>query len=187
VIAVSSDCRKVVSGSLKDRTLRVWNIEDARQVAKTTLPFGVLALDLKRSLLAVGDRGGNVLFFYVRQITGAPVVTPVRLWNFGRWSLYHTEGGAYERRQVQPSMWSEELTVFCDWCGKRSVPPSTVVDAIRGIAKDAKLKPGDSPCLKLPDQAWDDPRLLSTCSLCREPLKYNPFVVDNKGIHADAN
>lgn len=111
VIAVSSDCRKVVSGSLKDRTLRVWDIEGARPVAMTTLPFGVLALDLKRSLLAVGDRGGNVLFSYVRQLTGTPVVTPVRLWNFGMWSLMW----AGERRLLQASAWVDELTVFCDW------------------------------------------------------------------------
>ncbi|MEK6324293.1 MAG: hypothetical protein AABN33_21855 [Acidobacteriota bacterium] len=183
VIAVSSDCRKVVSGSLKDRTLRVWDLEGARRIAMTKLPFGVMALDLKRSLLAVGDHSGNVLFFYVRQLTGTPVVTPVRLWNFGMWSLYLPAGAtAHERRQIHPSNWSDELTVFCDWCGKRCVPPVSVLDAIRGIAKNSKLEPGESPCLKLPDEAWDEPRLLSTCSLCHEQLKYNPFVVDNQGF-----
>lgn len=188
VIVVSSDCRTVVSGSLSDRTLRVWDIEGARRIAMTALPFGVLALDMKRSLLAVGDRGGNVLFFYVPQLTGTPVVTPVRLWNFGMWSLYTpSDGTAHERRQTQPSAWSDELTIFCDWCGKRSVPPSSVLDAIRGIAKNSKFEPGDSPCLKLSDEAWDEPRLRSHCSLCHEPLKYNPFVVDNRVSRFFAN
>ncbi|MFY9573960.1 MAG: hypothetical protein WAV20_21390 [Blastocatellia bacterium] len=178
VIAVSSDCRKVASGSLTDRSIGVWDVESSQCITKAELPFGVIALDLKRSLLAVGDRGGNVLFSYVRQLTGTPVVTPVRLWKFGQWSLYRpTEDGPYERRQVQPGVWSDELTVFCDWCGERPVPPSSVLEAIRGIAKDARLEPGDSPCLKLPDEAWNEPRLLSHCSVCHESLKYNPFVV----------
>lgn len=174
LIAASSDCRSVVSGSLEDRTLRVWDISGTRRVAITTLPFGPLALDLKRSLLAIGDRGGNVFFLYARQLTGTSVVTPVRLWNFGVC--------AFDRRPIHPSAWAGELTVFCDWCGERSVPPSPVLDAISGIAKNSKLGPGDSPCLKLPDEAWHEPRLLSICSLCHEPLKYNPFVVDSRGI-----
>ncbi|MEK6284535.1 MAG: hypothetical protein AABO57_02230 [Acidobacteriota bacterium] len=58
--------------------------------------------------------------------------------------------------------------------------PSLVLDEISGIATISNLGPGDSPCMKMPDDAWDEPRLLSCCSLCREPLKYNPFVVDNR-------
>ena len=45
----------------------------------------------------------------------------------------------------------------------------------------ANLSPDQSPCLELPDKAWDEPRLLSECPLCRKPLRFNPFIVDNRG------
>lgn len=47
--------------------------------------------------------------------------------------------------------------------------------------RSSRIGPDDSPCLKLPDEAWDEPRLLSECPKCQKPLKFNPFVVDNKG------
>ncbi len=33
--------------------------------------------------------------------------------------------------------------------------------------------------LELPSAAWDESQLLSECPLCRQPLKFNPFIVDN--------
>ena len=36
-------------------------------------------------------------------------------------------------------------------------------------------------CSKLSKEAWDEPRLLSECPKCHKPLKFNPFIVDNKG------
>ncbi|MCR4321229.1 MAG: hypothetical protein NUV74_12950 [Candidatus Brocadiaceae bacterium] len=56
-----------------------------------------------------------------------------------------------------------------------------ILETIAGITRDARLSPKDSPCLKLPKDAWNDPRLLSQCPHCHQPLKFNPFVVDNRG------
>ena len=55
-----------------------------------------------------------------------------------------------------------------------------ILDTIAGITRDARLSPDDSPCLKLPREDWDDPCLLSACPHCHQPLKFNPFVVDNR-------
>lgn len=55
---------------------------------------------------------------------------------------------------------------------------------INGITRNANLTDNQSPCLDLPAEAWDEPQLLSACPLCRQPLKFNPFVVDNRGRSA---
>jgi hypothetical protein len=34
--------------------------------------------------------------------------------------------------------------------------------------------------LELPDEAWEEPKLLSECPKCGGKLKFNPFIVDNK-------
>jgi DNA-binding NarL/FixJ family response regulator len=51
-----------------------------------------------------------------------------------------------------------------------------LVSAIESLS--SPLAPGQSPCLDLPDAAFADPRLLSTCPHCAQALKFNPFFVD---------
>ena len=45
----------------------------------------------------------------------------------------------------------------------------------QSITKNAELKHEDSPCLSLPNDAWEAPGLLSTCPDCGEDLKFNTF------------
>jgi hypothetical protein len=47
---------------------------------------------------------------------------------------------------------------------------------IEGITKKAGLRPEQSPCLELPDEAWEEPGLLGFCPECGEELKFNPFI-----------
>jgi hypothetical protein len=54
------------------------------------------------------------------------------------------------------------------------------VNRIAAITRNAGLAPADSPCGKLPAEAWAEPHLRGECPLCHEPLKFNPFVVDNR-------
>lgn len=67
------------------------------------------------------------------------------------------------------------------WCGQRLPVSRKILDVIREISRNANLSPDQSPCLELPDEAWGEPRLLSECPLCHKPLKFNPFIVDNRG------
>jgi len=55
-----------------------------------------------------------------------------------------------------------------------------ILEVIRSINREAGLRPDQSPCLELPDEAWEEPRLLSECPLCHKPLRFNPFIVDNR-------
>jgi hypothetical protein len=44
-----------------------------------------------------------------------------------------------------------------------------LLDVINGITRNANLTDNQSPCLDLPVEVWDEPRLLSACPLCRQP------------------
>ncbi|MBU2650977.1 MAG: hypothetical protein KKA81_08580 [Bacteroidetes bacterium] len=44
------------------------------------------------------------------------------------------------------------------------------------IKKKYLLVPDQSPCLELPDEAWEHPGLLLECPKCKEKLKFNPFI-----------
>lgn len=64
----------------------------------------------------------------------------------------------------------------CPLCGHRFPPPQKVLDTIDEIKRKAGLTPDQSPCLELPDEAWEHPGLLSECPKCKEKLKFNPFI-----------
>ena len=44
-----------------------------------------------------------------------------------------------------------------------------ILDTIAGIARDARLAPAEPPCLELPAEAFNNPRLVSEC-----PHGHNP-------------
>lgn len=79
-------------------------------------------------------------------------------------------------------IWDFELQQYlrpsadCPLCGHRFAPPASVLTVIEEITKKAGLKPGQSPCLELSDEAWEDPGLLGNCPKCEEALKFNPFI-----------
>lgn len=65
-------------------------------------------------------------------------------------------------------------------CGQRHEVADKLLDVIKEINIKAGISPDQSPCASLPPEAWEDPRLLSECPHCHKPLRFNPFVVDNK-------
>jgi hypothetical protein len=61
-------------------------------------------------------------------------------------------------------------------CGHRFEPPIKVLKTIEKITKEAGLRTEQSPCLELPNEAWEDPGLIGNCPKCGEGLKFNPFI-----------
>ena len=55
--------------------------------------------------------------------------------------------------------WEGDLKSSCSWCGRRFTVRKGVLDVIHGITRNANLTPDKSPCLELPVEAWDKPRL----------------------------
>jgi hypothetical protein len=90
----------------------------------------------------------------------------VRLWPWGN--------------KDHPGHWDLAITISCLWCGQRFPVREHILETIRALNREVGIGPDDSPCLELPDEAWEEPRLLSECPLCKKPLRFNPFIVDNR-------
>lgn len=168
-VAVTPDGRLAVSAS-DDHTSRVWRLRDGTLLATFT-GEGVgrsCAVASDRSAIVAGDALGRV---HVLRLEGIqtfpielPILTPHRIWLYGE----HGNRGR----------WANHLTAECHWCGQHFPVPDETLGAITAIIRDADLSPDRSPCLELPAEAWDEPRLLSECPLCHNPLRVNPFVLD---------
>ena len=76
--------------------------------------------------------------------------------------------------------WESKAETFCKWCGQKFPVSKNILDFIYHINRANNIGPNDSPCLKLPEEVWDEPGLLSQCPKCGKPLKFNPFIVDNR-------
>ena len=161
-VAVTADGRNVISGS-RDQTVRVWNLDTGRCVAVAGLRFVVTTLGLSGRDLIVGGQAGNVPEFELRD--------PME--GTGRTTLGYQYD--YARRG-----WETEARANCPWCGRRFAPPLSVSAAIESITRD--LEPAYSPCLRLPDDAFDEAALLSACTRCKDPVLFNPFVLDTRGF-----
>jgi hypothetical protein len=148
------------------------DIETGRCIAAyqhSHVAFSTVSVPGTSGTVAAGTSAGEVILFKPRNfLMDRPFATPSRLYLFG-------EGNTSGR-------WSDDLTTVCTWCGKRIVPDARVLDAIQAITRNANLSPTQSPCLELPKEAWNEPQLLSDCPLCRKPLRFNPFVVDNRDM-----
>lgn len=161
-VAVTGDGQQVVSGS-GDMTLRLWDIESGGCLGLSAQPAPVASVALRHNLVVAGDAAGSIFFFdFHNRDAGIPLTTAVRLYRFD------TES------------WDAEITALCECCGQRFSPEPSVLEAIRGISKEADLSPTQSPCFYLGPEAWNEPSLLSECPQCCQPLRFNPFIVDNR-------
>ena len=146
--------------------LRLWDLHTGAPVAAYVSPGGdVGAVSFAGSLLIAGTALGRVDLLTVEGVGGLtdpPRATLARLWQFA-------EEGHSER-------WDQMLTAACPSCMHRFTPDIGVIDAIRAIAQQNGLAEGQSPCLTLAGEAWDDPRLLVRCDHCEKPVWLNPFV-----------
>jgi WD40 repeat protein len=64
----------------------------------------------------------------------------------------------------------------CPSCGHHFYPSALTLSMIAKIHKKSGLKNRQSPCLELPNEAWEDPGLLGNCPKCGVALKFNPFI-----------
>lgn len=166
VCCYSPDGGRIVSGSW-DGSLKVWDAHAGQELLSfpATAQITATAVDRAGRSFAAGDFLGKFLLVRPAGLEpGLPLVTASHPYSF-------------ERRGHDP-----QPTAACPDCGKRFVPAATVLDAISAIGHVAGIAPGESPCLSLPDTAWAEPSLGSACPFCRQPLRFNPFVVDSRGF-----
>jgi DNA-directed RNA polymerase subunit RPC12/RpoP len=119
---------------------------------------------------SIATRSGDFQFVSLYGVPiGRPIVTAVRLW------LWEAPGVRYN--------WDDRLSYLCWWCGERFAADGRLLDVIYAIYRDTGIEPNQSPCLELPREAWDEPKLLSECPECGGKLKFNPFIVDNRDLY----
>jgi hypothetical protein len=170
-VAVTADGRGAVSGG-QDHSLRVWDLAGGRCLAQYPVPASVGAVS------AVGPGGrfvaglvdGQLHFLTLRdRLPFIPFVTAC--------ALPKDAAPALPSPSEVGNDTAADLTATCPWCGQRFVPAHMIAEAIAAVQKGAGLKPEQAPCLHLPAEAWDEPRLHSDCPCCRRPLRFNPFLV----------
>jgi len=163
ICAYSFDGRRIVVGS--GRSVKVWDVDTTSKILTFVTSNAITAFvqGAAGRSLSVGDTAGALHILKLLGIEFLPIIlTPIHLYRF------------------KTRLWEAEPTALCACCGRRFALPLLVIDAINGITKTAGLAAGQSPCADLPPEAWSDPRLLSTCPNCDQPLRFNPFIVDNR-------
>lgn len=164
-MSITPDGKKAVSGSW-DKTLRLWDLESGQCLAIIQANSSVTSVSevTVKGNIVFGVSEGEVIILNLKNLPmKPPIMTAARIWLCAK------------------SFWDDSITTVCLWCGQRFSVPEKILDVIRAINRDAGLTPDQSPCLELPAEAWAEPKLLSECPFCHKPLKYNPFIVDNKG------
>jgi len=155
---ITPDGKSVITGSY-DNTCIVWNIEEGKMAAIYFSQEHVRTIDYY-SCGILGCNSNSIFLFHLGKdllYPGYKIVTIRQIWDF-------------------------ELKIFlpfsadCPLCGHRFSPPDSILATIENIIKNAGLRPDQSPCLELPDAAWEDPDLLGNCPKCGGELKFNPFI-----------
>ncbi len=164
VVKLLPDGSHAVSGS-DDRTCILWNLENGNMIARFVgeFPIADIALSCK-GILLIGFDGETTIIDFGKHVlfTGPGIVTIRSIWDF---DLHHYLA----------------LSADCPFCGTRFAPGENIVETIRAIFRSSGLGPNDSPCLYLPKECWEEPRLLSSCPKCHEALRFNPFLIDPEG------
>lgn len=158
------DGRRIVTSSL-DGTARIFDVDTGNEISRFFARNGLNCITLARAgrFIGSGDLDGTVYLLRIRDAgIGTPVLTLVHLY------------------KIESGQWDNKPTAKCGWCGRRTWAPSSVIDAIQRLGREARLSSDHSPCVNMQAEAWNDPRLLSECSHCHEPLRFNPFIVDNR-------
>ncbi len=164
----------------KDRTLRVWDIKRVHMSWHLSSQRGSPRnfRDQTNGSFVYFAETGEFTFLRTHNLPREfPIVTPVRIW------LYGKHQGCLSRlfgKKSYEGRWDDNITTVCLECGQSFPVAASILDIIAGITRTANLSEDQSPCLNLPCEAWDEPKLLSECPSCHQSLKFNPFVVDNR-------
>lgn len=175
-VKVTSDGKRVMSVGL-DNTVRLWDLWNTRNLSIHWLDgvTTILSECVSEKSFVLRLRSGEIIPLMLHGSPNEiPSVTPIRIWLYGKMQRRLFEYNASRGH------WDESIKTKCAWCDQHFLVSADILNVIRAINRNANLSQDQSPCLELPDEAWEEPQLLSECPICHKPLKYNPFIVDNK-------
>jgi len=167
-IAINKTNSDSVSEDLEN-TLRLWDLDSGActSILKTNSGVRCLAYSRKFNLIISGEDNGQVHFFQPFNFhPNIQKITMQRLWLFGNLS--------------EKGKWDKNITAVCQYCETRFIVQNKYISLIKDINKHYGITPDMSQCLSLPEEAFENPGLLSECPNCKKPIKFNPFIVDNR-------
>jgi len=160
----------LIATSAADGSLKIW---DSKTGSLLGVYFGSGSINECNfspdgNSIAFGDKLGNLYLTKIEGMErGIPIVTGVCLWNY-----------AVENK---PGTFDDYYSLLCPLCGKIMKFPVEITDVIISILKDCHIGPEDIPIIDLPEEAWEESRLIFPCPDCDSNLKSNPFLVDCRG------
>jgi WD40 repeat protein len=158
-VSVSPDCKRAITGS-GDGTSILWDLENGKILSSYISASSVESVQYILQGIFLGCEFGEILILHADRkllCPGVAVTTIRQIWDFEL------------NRYTNP-------IVYCPLCGHRFEPSRLYIETIMQIMKEVDIKPDQSPCLDLPDEAWENPALIGECPNCRERLKFNPFI-----------
>jgi hypothetical protein len=162
--AISHDSNRAITCS-RDKSCIIWELQNGNPKAIFIADSNIYASSLLREGICIGGESRKLFVLNTgREIIcpGIPVATIKQIWDF------------------ELNSFTEPL-IYCPLCGHCFQPPIAIIQTIFRILTEACITPDQSPCLELPDEAWENPELLGECPSCNEKLKYNPFFGSEQG------
>jgi len=158
-VAIIADGKRAISSSW-DNTCIVWDLINGEVLARAFTNSPISRFIFSPNYILLGCTSGEVVILSADKELlnpGVAITTIKQIWDF-------------EFNRYLP------LSADCPLCGHRFAPPTTILATIENITKKAGLRSDQSPCLELPDEAWEDSGLLGNCPKCCGKLKFNPFI-----------
>jgi WD40 repeat protein len=152
------DGRKAIS--IDRQVCIIWDLERMKKVGLFVSDTNINDITIFPGGVFGGDDSGKTFILKVTKEflnLDRCIITIRKIWHF-------------DLQQYLP------LSADCPLCGHRFAPPASILTTIENIEKIAGLRPEQSPCLELSNEAWEDPGLLSNCPQCGAELKFNPFI-----------
>ena len=159
-VRMTPDAKRAISGSYD--TCILWDIDTGSALARFIGKTSVNCAALYPAGVFVGMDSGEIAILAASRELLCPepgIATARHIWDF---DLHHYL----------------DLSSDCPFCGARFAPEKKILETIRAIYRSSGLGPKGSPCLSLPRECWQEPRLLTACPKCKEALRFNPFIVD---------
>jgi len=157
-VAITFDGKLAVSGS-SDNSCIIWDIISGEKVGRFFSKSEIEIVKMTSERIILGGFIGEILILKIDKsilCSSLPIITIFQIWEFNL-------------HQFQP------FSADCPLCGYRFEPPKQIIRSITQILQEARIKSDQSPCLELPDEAWEHPGLIGECPSCHEKLKFNPF------------
>jgi WD40 repeat protein len=168
-MAVSPDAQNVAAGC-EDGSIYLWDLASGDMQLKGFSHKGaVRRITTVQNRLVIGAIPSSLEFYEIENalLNRKPTfITATRRWAF--------------RDDSKNGEWDKDYTAVCELCGARFVVNQAIVETIKDVTQVSEVPGEESPCLALPNDAWDNRRLLSICPHCHNAIRFNPFLDDGR-------